>query len=168
MSKLLWAPWRIEYIENNDKEKEKGCIFCEKPKQDKDRENLILLRGNYSFIIMNRYPYNSGHLMIVPYEHKNDFEMLNNDEIIDINNLMKISIKVLKDVMKPDAFNIGINIGKTAGAGIDEHLHYHIVPRWNGDTNFMPVIFDTRVVPEALFRTYDKLKEKIEKYYESI
>ncbi len=167
MSKLLWAPWRIEYIEK-DKEEEQGCIFCEKPKQNKDRENLILLRSDYSFIIMNRYPYNSGHLMIVPYEHKKDFEMLNNDEIIDINNLIRIAIKVLKDVMKPDAFNIGINLGKSAGAGIDEHLHYHIVPRWNGDTNFMPVIFDTRVVPEALFRTYDKLKEKIEKYYESI
>ncbi len=156
MNKLLWAPWRIEYIE---KEKEKGCIFCIKPKQNNDKENLILYRGDYSFVIMNRYPYNSGHLMIVPYKHKKDFELLDDNEIIEINRLIKISIKILKKVMNPDAFNIGINLGKSAGAGIDEHLHYHIVPRWNGDTNFMPVISDTRVVPEALERTYDKLVE---------
>ena len=161
MEKLLWAPWRIEYIEG---EEENYCIFCVKPKEEDDEKNLILYRGKYSFVIMNRYPYNSGHLMIVPYAHKKDFEELNDDEILDINRLLKISIKVLKNVMHPDAFNIGLNLGKQAGAGIDEHLHYHIVPRWSGDTNFMPVISNTRVVPEALNRTYKKLKEKFENY----
>ena len=161
---LLWAPWRIEYIEG---EKEKGCIFCEKPKQNDDLNNLILLRGSLSFIIMNKYPYNSGHLMVVPYEHKKDFEYLTDEELLEMNRLIKISIKVLKKVMNPDAFNIGINLGKSAGAGIDEHLHFHIVPRWNGDTNFMPVISNIRVVPEALERTYKKLKKEFEKYEKS-
>ena len=161
MEKLLWAPWRIEYIEG---EKENYCIFCVKPKEEDDEKNLILYRGKYSFVIMNRYPYNSGHLMIVPYAHKKDFEELNDNEILDINRLLKISIKVLKNVMNPDAFNIGLNLGKQAGAGIDEHLHYHVVPRWSGDTNFMPVISNTRVVPEALNRTYKKLKEEFANY----
>ena len=162
---LLWAPWRIQYIEN---EKDKGCIFCIKPKEKNDKENLILFRSSHSFVIMNKFPYNSGHLMVVPYEHKKDFEYLTDNELMDINNLIKISIKVLRKVMNPDAFNIGLNLGKCAGAGIDEHLHYHIVPRWNGDTNFMPVISDTRVVPEAIERTYEKLKSEFQKNEETI
>ena len=162
---LLWAPWRIEYIEG---EKEGVCIFCEKPKQTDDLNNLILFRASLSFIIMNKYPYNSGHLMVVPYEHKKDFEYLTDEELLEMNKLLKISIKVLKKVMNPDAFNIGLNLGKSAGAGIDEHLHFHIVPRWNGDTNFMPVISNTRVVPESLERTYKKLKKEFEKYEEHI
>ncbi len=159
--KLLWAPWRIEYITS---EKEKGCIFCNKPKENRDEENLILFRGKKGFVIMNRFPYNSGHLMVVPYTHKMNFEDLDEEELLELGKLIQISIKVLKEAMNPDAFNVGLNLGKTAGAGIEEHLHYHIVPRWNGDTNFMPVISDTRIVPESLENTYKKLKKIFKKY----
>ncbi len=161
MGENLWAPWRIDYILG---EKETGCIFCKKPKEYNDKDNLILFRGKKSFVIMNRYPYNSGHLMVVPYTHKKDIEDLEDEEILEMGKLIKICIKVLKKVMKPDAFNIGVNIGKVAGAGIEEHIHYHIVPRWNGDTNFMPVISNTRVIPEALEKTYEKLKEEFKNY----
>ncbi len=160
----LWAPWRIEYIVG---EKEKGCIFCNRIKQKEDEKNLILYRAEFSFIIMNRYPYNSGHLMIVPYEHKGDYEDLNDNEILEMGKLIKLSIKVLREVMNPEAFNIGLNLGKPAGAGVEEHLHYHVVPRWNGDTNFMPVISNTRVIPEALSSTYKKLKKAFLKYEKS-
>ena len=156
---LLWAPWRIDYILS---EKEKGCIFCNKPKEDNDFENLILFRGIYSFVIMNRYPYNSGHLMVVPYRHISQLENLDDKEMLEVNKILRFSISILKKIMNPDGFNIGINLGKAAGAGIDEHLHYHIVPRWVGDTNFMPVFSDTRVVPQTLQDTYMNLKESFE------
>ncbi len=156
---LLWAPWRIDYILS---EKEKGCIFCNKPKENNDFENLILFRGIYSFVIMNRYPYNSGHLMVVPYRHISQLENLDDKEMLEVNKILRFSISILKKIMNPDGFNIGINLGKAAGAGIDEHLHYHIVPRWVGDTNFMPVFSDTRVVPQTLQDTYMNLKESFE------
>lgn len=156
----LWAPWRIDYILS---EKEEGCIFCKKPKEDTDEKNLILYRSELSFIIFNRYPYNSGHLMVVPYRHISDFTLLKDEEIIDMNNLIKLCLKILKENMNPDGFNVGLNLGKAAGAGIDEHLHYHIVPRWVGDTNFMPVFSDTRVVPQSLSETYKILKKSLER-----
>jgi ATP adenylyltransferase len=155
----LWAPWRIDYILS---EKEEGCIFCKKPKEDNDVENLILHRGKLSFIIFNRYPYNNGHLMVVPYRHISDYLKLTDDEILEINSFIKLCVKILKENMTPDGFNIGLNLGKAAGAGIDEHLHYHIVPRWIGDTNFMPVFSDTRVVPQSLAESYKILKQKID------
>jgi ATP adenylyltransferase len=155
--KTLWAPWRIEYITG---EKEKGCIFCNKPQEGKDNENLILYKGETSFIIMNRYPYSNGHLMVVPYKHTNSMSELNDSERLELMNLTTKCIEIL-DIMKPDGFNVGMNLGTAGGAGIDDHLHFHIVPRWNGDTNFMPLIGDVKVMPEYLEDTYKTLSEKI-------
>ena len=152
----LWAPWRMVYIKKIDEEE--GCIFCEKPKSKKDEENLILFRGERAFILMNLFPYNSGHLMVAPYKHTGNFGDLTDDEGNELFRLIKLSLDVLKEVLKPDGFNIGLNIGRTSGAGYEDHLHFHIVPRWNGDTNFMPIIADTKVIPEALEETYKALK----------
>ncbi len=155
--KTLWAPWRIEYITG---EKEKGCIFCNKPLEGKDNKNLILYKGETSFIIMNRYPYSNGHLMVVPYKHTNSMSELNDSERLELMNLTTKCIEIL-DIMKADGFNVGMNLGTAGGAGIDDHLHFHIVPRWNGDTNFMPLIGDVKVMPEYLEDTYKTLSEKI-------
>ena len=155
--KIIWAPWRIEYV---TKEKEEGCIFCEKPKENKDRENLILYRGESGFVILNRYPYSNGHLMAVPYRHTNELGELDESERRELINLTIECSEILR-VMKPDGFNIGMNLGRIAGAGIDDHLHFHIVPRWSGDTNFIPVIGDVKVMPEYLDQTYLKLSEQI-------
>lgn len=151
----LWAPWRMRYIESV--EEEKGCIFCDKPKEDKDRENLILFRSDFSFIIMNKFPYNNGHLLIVPYRHEADFINLSDDELTDINRLIKMSYAALGEALRPHGINIGVNLGRVAGAGIENHIHYHIVPRWDGDTNFMPVIGQTKVISQGLEETYEKL-----------
>jgi ATP adenylyltransferase len=155
--KTLWAPWRIEYIAG---EKEEGCIFCDKPKEGRDKENLILYKGDTGFIIMNRYPYSNGHLMAVPYKHTNDMSELNDDERLELLNLTAKCIEIL-DIMNPDGFNVGMNLGTAGGAGIDDHLHFHIVPRWNGDTNFMPLIGDVKIMPEYLEDTYKTLSEQI-------
>ena len=154
--KVIWAPWRIEYIRMK---KPAGCILCDKPQQNNDKENLILYRGKYNFIMMNAYPYNPGHLMIAPYRHIARLEDFNPDELHDHIEVLTIANKVLREVINPDGFNIGINLGKVAGAGIDDHIHSHIVPRFNGDTNYMPVIGDVKVIPEAMAATYDRLKE---------
>jgi len=159
--KKLWAPWRIEYILM---EKIKECIFCKAAKENKDDENLVLWRGKYSFVMLNRYPYNSGHLMIAPYTHTGDIEQLKKEELDEIIILIQKSVKLLKKALKPDGFNIGINIGKVAGAGIEDHIHVHIVPRWNGDTNFMPIIGDTKVVNQYLSETLDFLRKYISIY----
>ena len=151
----LWAPWRLEYIVG---EKIDGCIFCVFPKEDDDRKYRILARGEHAVVIMNTFPYSNGHLMIVPYRHTGDFSELTDAESLEIMQLTQRSMRVLKQAMNPDAFNIGVNQGVAAGAGIADHIHVHLVPRWNGDTNFMPVFADVKVVPEALETTYDKLK----------
>ncbi len=157
--KVMWAPWRIQYIRSP---KHDGCIFCEFPRENRDRERLILYRGEHSFIIMNNYPYNPGHVMVAPYRHVGKWEELTEEEILDIMKLSQLSVKIIKKVMNPDGFNIGINIGRVAGAGIDDHVHVHIVPRWAGDTNFMPVVADTKVIPQSLIDTYDELKAAID------
>jgi len=153
----IWAPWRIEYIQM---EKPEGCILCEKPGQNSDAINYILYRGDKNFVIMNSYPYNSGHLMIAPYRHIANLEELTDEELHEHIEIVSRSAKVLRQVFKPDGFNIGMNVGRIAGAGIDKHIHTHIVPRWEGDTNFMPVLSDTKVINEALAETYKKLKGK--------
>jgi len=153
----LWAPWRMEYIRKVD---EPGCIFCRKPLEKDDAANLILHRGQHSFIIMNGFPYNSGHLMVAPYRHVASLEELSDAGRNEQFALVSRSIAVLKDVLKPEGFNIGMNLGRIAGAGIDKHIHTHIVPRWAGDTNFMPVTGDTRIINEALQATYQKLVDK--------
>ena len=137
-----------------------GCILCDKPGQHDDAINYILYRGDKNFVIMNSYPYNSGHLMVVPYRHIATLEELTDEERHEHFDIVSRSIKVLRQVFSPAGFNLGINIGKVAGAGIEDHVHTHIVPRWQGDTNFMPVISDVRVVPEALAETYHKLRGK--------
>ncbi len=155
--KRLWAPWRITYILTP---KLKKCLFCTVAKQKNDRENLILERRKNCFVILNKYPYNNGHIMIVPYKHTSSLEELDNKTLLE---MMKIAQKYLikmKKIMKAEGFNIGINIGKIAGAGIKEHIHLHIVPRWNGDNNFMPVLANHRIISESLESVYKKLKNK--------
>jgi len=136
--------------------KQKGCIFCTKPKERKDRKNLILFRSRYAFVVMNKFPYNNGHLMIVPKRHSSDLNQLRHEELQDLFFLLKVSTQVLKKTLKPHGFNIGINIGAVGGAG-EKHIHFHIVPRWAGDTNFMPVLGETKIIPEYLENTYHKL-----------
>ena len=153
----IWAPWRIQYIESN---KQEGCILCDNPGKNDDARNYILYRGTKSFIIMNSYPYNPGHLMVVPFRHVDSMEKLTEGERHEHFDIVSQAIRVLKQVFKPAGFNIGINEGKAAGAGIADHFHTHIVPRWEGDTNFMPVLTDVRVLPEALDETYKRLKVK--------
>jgi ATP adenylyltransferase len=152
----LWAPWRVEYIQ---KEKPEGCILCDKPVEDKDTQNYLLYRGQNNFIMLNSFPYNTGHLMVVPYRHVASLEELTDAELHEHFEIVRLSIKILRQAYKPDGFNVGVNMGKVAGAGIDDHMHTHIVPRWQGDTNFMPVMADIKIVNEALAETYQRLKE---------
>lgn len=156
----LWAPWRAEYILGT---KEKDCIFCSRLKQKKDRQNLILHRGNKSFIIMNRYPYNSGHLMISPNAHKAKLEDLTKAEYTEMCELVILSSRLLTAAMPADGLNIGINLGEVAGSSIRDHLHIHVVPRFIGDTNFMPAIGLTKIQSFALLDTYDSLKKHLKK-----
>lgn len=152
----LWAPWRMEYILSP---KTENCIFCDKPQQTNDRDNLILYRGASNFVIMNYYPYNNGHMMIVPYRHVANLEDLSINEQTEMMRILAKCSEIVKQTMQSDGLNIGMNLGKVAGAGIDDHLHFHIVPRWNGDTNFMPVLGHTKVISQALYETWDALKK---------
>lgn len=151
----LWAPWRMEYIENP---KPEGCIFCDKPKEKgRERENLILHKGESCFVILNAYPYNNGHLMVVPYRHVSLLSQLREGERNEIMSLLAVCTDILAKALNSEGINIGMNLGRVAGAGIDDHLHFHIVPRWNGDTNFMPVAGGTKVVSEGLAQTWERL-----------
>jgi ATP adenylyltransferase len=151
----LWAPWRMEYILM---EKPQGCFLCDAPIEDDDEGNFILYRGKWNFIIMNRYPYNPGHLLIAPYKHVANLEQLSKQALYEHSDLTLKSIKVMKQAFKCKNFNVGMNLGAVAGAGTADHIHTHIVPRWQGDTNFMPVIGGLRVMPEAVEQTYQQLK----------
>jgi len=154
--KYLWAPWRMDYILGKKKD---ACIFCGRPSKKGDEANLILYRSVYAFVMMNKFPYNNGHLMVIPKRHCPDLEPLDDQEIKDLLFLLKASTRVLKKTLHPEGFNIGMNIGKIGGAGVDDHVHFHIVPRWTGDTNFMPVLAETKIIPEYLTRTYQKLHD---------
>ena len=156
---ILWAPWRAKYVSGDCKER--GCLFCEKVKEKKDEENYILFRGKHCMVMLNAYPYNNGHLMIAPYRHIASLEELKKGEAQEMMDVLFEMIKVIKEVMHPEGFNIGINLGRAGGAGIADHLHLHIVPRWVGDSNFMLTLSKTKVISEALSETYRKLKEKI-------
>jgi len=160
---ILWAPWRIKYIESP---RARTCIFCVEGVEAKDRENLVVYRGSKSFIMMNRYPYNTGHLMVAPYRHVGDLVELTEEELIDLVKNVNLSIRVLREALKPEGFNVGINMGRIAGAGIEDHIHVHVVPRWAGDTNFMPVIASVKVMPELLESTYDRLRSALSKVLE--
>ena len=151
----IWAPWRMDYIESS---KEPGCVFCEKSQSKKDKKNLVLFRGMETFILMNLYPYTNGHLMIAPYLHTSDVNELTEIANKEIMQFAKDCFNILKSKLGAEGFNFGANLGKVAGAGIDQHIHYHIVPRWSGDTNFMPVISDTKVMIEKLNKTWERLK----------
>ena len=153
----LWAPWRMEYIEssiNKEKTSSSECVFCEMllPENDPnlDRSRLLLHRNKKTMVVMNRYPYNNGHIMVAPKRHVADIEKLDEHELLDLMQSVVAMKKMLKNKLKPHGFNIGLNCGKIAGAGIADHMHFHIVPRWNGDSNFMPVIANTKVIPQAL------------------
>jgi ATP adenylyltransferase len=152
--KRLWAPWRVTYITAT---KVSGCIFCDAPGARDYRAALVLHRASLGFLILNRYPYNSGHVMAVPYRHVARLEQLAPKEMQELMALSDLAVRALERAMSPEGFNIGLNLGRAAGAGIDDHLHIHVVPRWAGDTNFMPVLGDVKVLPEDLEATYDRL-----------
>ena len=154
--KVLWAPWRMDYILSQGKDE--GCVFCQGLKESEDEKNLIVWRGEKAVVFMNRYPYNNGHLLIMPHRHIGELEALDSEEVADIHRLICLSLRALNNAFSPDGFNIGLNLGKTAGAGVLDHIHWHIVPRWEGDTNFMPVLAETKVMPEHLNSTYQKLR----------
>lgn len=159
---ILWAPWRMQYIL---KAQNKGCIFCKSLEQKKDGENFILYRGRKCFVILNIFPYNNGHLMVVPYKHTGDFEGLDEATLTELILVTKRMTKLLQKTCCPEGFNIGLNIGRCAGAGIVGHVHIHIVPRWQGDTNFMPILAKTKVVSESLPETYKKIKKMLRSEY---
>ena len=150
----LWAPWRIEYILSK---KQPGCIFCDKVQEDRDRENYILHRGRTAFIMLNTYPYNNGHLMVIPYAHVGSIEELSTEAVTEMMQLVQRSVRALRKSCLPEGFNIGMNIGRSAGAGVADHVHMHVVPRWHGDTNYMGVLANTHTIPELLETTYDRL-----------
>ena len=151
----LWAPWRLAYIKG---EKEEGCIFCTRLQRSTDEADFILYRGRTSFVILNAFPYTNGHLMIVPFDHVSDIEQVPDATLAEMDHLLKRSVAALRKAFGPQGFNIGWNIGRCAGAGIEEHVHEHIVPRWNGDTNFMPVIAGVTVIPDSLAGAWQALK----------
>jgi len=163
MTDQLWAPWRLKYIENADKAE--GCIFCEFPTRDiiEDETNLIVYRGASAFIILNAFPYSNGHLMVVPFRHSANLADYSDEEMLEVMHLTRLSISLLKRAFNPNGFNLGVNMGRVAGAGIADHLHWHIVPRWNGDTNFMPVLADVRVIPESLSVVFTRLREALDR-----
>ena len=159
--KVLWAPWRMEYILSD---KEDRCFICDAARGRPSEENLLLHRGERALVLMNRFPYNNGHLLVAPVAHTSDLSDLTGEEYLETMELFRLGFRVLGDLMSPEGFNAGINLGKTGGAGLEEHLHFHIVPRWNGDTNFMPVVSNTRVIPEALLQTYRAMRPLFEEY----
>ncbi len=158
---VLWAPWRMDYILSNDKQP--GCIFCTDDNRENDEDRLILYVGEKSMVMMNKYPYANNHLLVAPIRHCHGLDMLDNDEKLDLMVMVDSSIEILKTVSKPEGFNVGLNLGKAAGAGVEEHLHFHIVPRWNGDINFMTAVSDIRVIPEHIRETYKTLKPHFDK-----
>lgn len=155
--KHIWAPWRIQFVRMK---KPKGCFLCENPRQDKDAQNYILYRGSENFVILNSYPYNPGHMLVAAYRHVDSLEDLTEEERNEHFKIVNKCVKVLREEINPDGFNIGMNLGKAAGAGVAGHVHTHVVPRWQGDSNFMSVLADTKVVVEALTETYKSLKRR--------
>ncbi|HEX3202941.1 MAG TPA: HIT domain-containing protein [Actinomycetes bacterium] len=156
----LWSPWRIEYIRRGDSGQHDGCIFCDLPAagEDEDEANHLLARGEVSFVLLNAFPYNPGHLMAAPYRHVGDYEDLRPDELAEMMAFAGRAIRAMRGEFGPHGFNLGMNLGQVAGAGIADHVHLHLVPRWGGDTNFMPVVGQTKVLPELLGETYQRLR----------
>jgi ATP adenylyltransferase len=157
--KSIWAPWRMEYIAGEKDARENKCFLCIEPASDE--ASLVLARKQTAFVVMNRYPYANGHVMVVPVRHVGKIDGLSDGELLDMMGLVRLLSSVLRETVHAEGLNIGMNMGKPAGAGLEEHLHIHIVPRWVGDTNFMPVLGETKVISEHLYETYRKLKEKM-------
>jgi ATP adenylyltransferase len=159
----IWSPWRMAYIQAAKEQGEDGgCIFCDLPAEGDDVRTMILARGELAFVIVNSFPYNPGHLMVAPFRHVGAFTSLEAAELADVDELVARSIRALEQEMEPHGYNLGMNLGRVAGAGIPDHVHWHLVPRWNGDTNFMPVVGQTRVLPELLGETYARLRPRFE------
>jgi ATP adenylyltransferase len=163
----LWTPWRMAFIEQTSgaaPAERPACFLCAKPAEgvERDRLNLILYRGQWAYVLMNLYPYNSGHLMIAPYAHGGDLAALPDATGDDLFALTRRAVAVLGTEYRPDGYNVGMNLGLPAGAGVPDHLHVHVVPRWNGDTNFMPVVGETKVLPESLEQTYARLRPRFD------
>jgi ATP adenylyltransferase len=157
--KYIYSPWRLEYVLSK---KGKECIFCHNEKETDDAKHLIVYRSTFSYVIINLYPYNNGHLMVVPFRHVSSLVDLTEDEMNDLFKTVQFTENVLRKAYHPEGINIGLNLGKAAGAGIDEHLHVHLVPRWVGDCNFMSVVGGVRVIPEAFEQTYKLLQEQFD------
>jgi ATP adenylyltransferase len=161
MADVLWAPWRMQYIEKGSSGEVEDNIFVSLPAKENDRQNLILHRGKTAFVMMNAFPYTNGHLLIAPYKQTAELSDLTDEELLEINQLLAKAVGWIRQAYKPDGFNIGVNLGRSAGAGIPMHVHWHIVPRWSGDTNFMTTVGEVRVLPQSLEESYDRLKEAI-------
>jgi len=164
--KRLWSPWRSSYIETFKKPQKrrsgaKRSLFTVARRSREDAKNLVVWRGKHCFVIMNRFPYNSGHVMIVPNRQTADIYALTPEELLEIMETIQRTMKALDTLMKPQGYNVGANIGRAGGAGVDEHIHFHVVPRWNGDTNFMPVLSDTKVVSEEIKKTWKTLRKQL-------
>ncbi|MFB6132243.1 MAG: HIT domain-containing protein [Halanaeroarchaeum sp.] len=156
----VFAPWRIEWVQRDGNEDVDGCVFCELPEREADRDHLIVARNDHAYAMLNNYPYNPGHAMVVPFAHEREYEALSEPVLLSHSRLVQQTIAALKAAMDPDGVNAGLNLGgSAAGGSIEEHLHTHVVPRWDGDTNFMPVISETKVIVEAVEDTYDRLHE---------
>ncbi|RQG92227.1 HIT family protein [Natrarchaeobius chitinivorans] len=156
----VFAPWRMDWIRREKKNPDvEDCVFCELPEWDDDRENLLVARSDHAFVLLNNYPYNPGHVMVIPREHTGDYGDLTDEQLLDHARLKQRTFAALEVALEPDGFNAGLNLGEGAGGSIGDHLHTHVVPRWHGDTNFMPVLSDTTVIVEALEETYDHLHE---------
>ncbi len=158
----IWAPWRLAYVKDASKDSAEECIFCAKPAEDDDEANLIVHRGDRCFVILNLYPYTNGHLMIAPYEHLATLPALGPETVAEMMALSQRAMTILEESYEPHGYNVGFNQGRVAGAGVEHHIHMHVVPRWGGDTNFMPVLADTRVMPQTLEQSYEALKGKFE------
>jgi ATP adenylyltransferase len=163
---MLFSPWRSNYIDSfKDKKDDSRCVFCDAPEiMVPGNSDLIIKKNKYTYTMLNLFPYNSGHLMIIPYRHISDFNELTVDETAEMMADTSLMIKVLTEVMKPQGFNLGMNIGKAAGAGIDSHLHFHIVPRWTGDTNFMPALGEVKIISQDLLQLKDKITEVLKQF----
>jgi ATP adenylyltransferase len=153
----IWAPWRLDYVKDASKDSADECIFCVKPAEGDDQANLIVHRGSRCFVILNKYPYTNGHLMVAPYEHVGTLPQLDRETVAEMMLLAQESMRILEHTYSPHGYNVGFNQGRVAGAGVEHHIHMHVVPRWGGDTNFMPVLADTRVMPQTLEQSYDAL-----------
>ena len=158
-SERIWAPWRLEYVKDASKDSEQDCIFCAKPADGDDEANLIVHRGERCFVILNLFPYTNGHLMVAPFDHVGSITELPAETIAEMMELAQRAMRGLEQRYAPHGYNVGFNQGRVAGAGVEHHIHMHVVPRWGGDTNFMPVLADTRVMPQSLEQSYETLRD---------